>query len=318
MQDSRGRPCGDLDTRDREVAAVRHFTRFYTQHMGVLDRKLLRSPFSLSEARVLYEIAQREETSAAALGTLLKLDAGYLSRLLSGLARRGLIEKRPSGSDGRRRDLCLTPPGQAAFSALNARSHARTAAMLESLSVPERERLAAAMGTIENLLGARPPPRAPYMLRPHRPGDMGWIVQSHARLYSDEYAWDETFEALVADIAGKFLRDFDPARERCWIAERGGENVGSVLLVKQDDSTARIRLLLVDPKARGLGIGHRLVEEALAFARRTGYGKVTLWTNDNLYAALRIYRAAGFHLVEEQPHRSFGKDLVGQTWELVL
>jgi DNA-binding MarR family transcriptional regulator/GNAT superfamily N-acetyltransferase len=303
---------------NREVEAVRHFTRFYTQHMGILDRKLMRSPFSLSEARVLYEIAHHEETSATALGAELKLDAGYLSRLLSGLTRRGLIEKRPSDSDGRRHDLHLTSAGQAAFSALNARSNAQTAAMLESLSSLECNRLVKAMDTIEDLLGARRPSRAPYLLRPHRPGDMGWIVQRHARLYTEEYAWDETFEALVAEIASKFLRDFDPANERCWIAERDGENVGSILLVKQDSMTARIRLLLVDPKARGLGIGQRLVEEGLAFARRSGYRKVTLWTNDNLHAALRIYREAGFHLVEEQPHRSFGKNLVGQTWELTL
>ncbi len=306
------------DMEDRRVAAVRRFTRFYTQHMGVLDRKLLHSPFSLSEARVLYEIAHQEEASAAALGSELKLDAGYLSRILSGLARRNLIEKRPSDTDRRRSHLHLTPDGQAAFAALNARSHGQTADMLASLSADQCKRLVDAMGTIEGLLGAQPPHRIPYILRPNRPGDMGWIIQRHAVLYSEEYAWDETFEAMVAEIAAKFVRDFDPAKERCWIAERDGENVGSILLVKECDKIARIRLLLVDPKARGLGIGHRLVEEALAFARRTGYRKVTLWTNDILHAARRIYQAAEFRLVEENPHRSFGHDLIGQTWELDL
>lgn len=299
---------------NREVEAVRHFTRFYTQHMGVLEQKLLRSPFSLSEARVLYEIARREGTSAAALGALLHLDAGYLSRLLSGLARRGLIEKRPSGSDGRRRDLHLTPDGQAAFAVLDRSSHDRTAAILKTLSAPQGESLIEAMDKIEELLGAKPPSRDAYLLRPHRPGDMGWIVQRHATFYTQEYGWDESFEALVAEIAAKFLRSFDPAREHCWIAERGGATIGSAMLVEDSAETARIRLVFVEPSARGLGIGRRLVEECLAFAKRAGYGEVTLWTNDILHAARRIYQAAGFRLIEENPHHSFGKDLVGQTW----
>jgi len=311
------RPLG-LPVDDRQIGAVRHFTRFYTQHMGVLDRKLLRSPFSLSEARVLYEIAHHEETSARELGETLKLNAGYLSRLLSALVQAGLIEKCPSATDGRSRHLCLTPEGKLAFASLNARSHRQTATMLKSLPSLERDSLVEAMGRIEVLLGGGEAHRASYTLRAHRPGDIGWVIQSHAILYHREYGWDESFEALVADIAGKFLKDFDPIKEKCWIAEQGGRNVGSIFLVKDDNQTARIRLLLVDAKARGLGLGRRLVEEAIAFSRHAGYLKITLWTNDNLHAALRIYRAAGFQLTKEEPHRSFGRDLIGQTWTLDL
>ena len=303
---------------DQQIEATRRFTRFYTQRMGVLERKLLHSPFSLSEARVLYEVAHHEETTAAELRGELQLDAGYLSRILSGFERRGLIEKRPSDTDGRSSRLRLSVHGQDAFATLNARSHRKTATMLDGLGQTDRARLLEAMATIEDLLGARPPRRVPYILRPHRPGDMGWIVRCHAALYAEEYGWDESFEALVAEIVAKFLREFDPAKERCWIAERDGENVGSAMLVKDSDKVARIRLVLVVPGARGLGVGRRLVEECLDFARRAGYRKVTLWTNDILHAARRIYQAAGFRLVEENPHHSFGHDLIGQTWDLDL
>lgn len=303
---------------DRQVESVRRFTRFYTQHMRVLDRHLLDSPYSLSEARVLYELAHRGQAAAVELGAELKLDAGYLSRLLAGFARQGLIEKRPSASDGRSKSLRLTTRGQDAFADLNHRSRQQTASMMKALTPAERERLVGAMETVQTLFGMEQPTRTPFILRPHRPGDMGWIVQRHAELYSQEYGWDETFEGLVAEIASKFLRDFDPDKERCWIAEREGENVGSAMLVKDDDATARIRLVLVDPGARGLGIGHRLVDECLAFARTHGYRKVTLWTNDVLHAARRIYQRAGFRLIEENRHHSFGQDLVGQTWDLDL
>ena len=303
---------------DQRVEAARRFTRFYTQRMGVLDKRLWDSPFSLSEARVLYELAHHEDATAAELSAELRLDAGYMSRILAGFARRGLIEKRHSESDGRSRHLRLTLQGQDAFATLNARSRTRNGAMLRALGPRDQKRLIEAMATVETLLGAPPPRRAPYILRPHRPGDMGWIVQRHAALYSEEYGWDETFEALVAEIAAAFLRKFDAAKERCWIAERDGENVGSAMLVRDDEETARIRLVLVEPSARGLGIGRRLVEECLAFARRAGYRKVTLWTNDVLHAARRIYQHAGFRLVEENPHHSFGHDLIGQTWELEL
>ena len=303
---------------EQQVEATRRFTRFYTQRMGVLDRHLLDSPYSLSEARVLYELAHHEEATAAELSAELKLDPGYMSRILAKFERQGLIEKRHSDSDGRSWHLRLTIQGQDAFATLNARSRNRTGAMLRELSPAEQNRLVEAMATIETLLEARPPRRAPYILRPHRPGDMGWIIRRHAEFYAETYGWDDTFEALVAEIAASFLRNFDQARERCWIAEQDGENVGSAMLVKDDEVTARIRLVLVEPSARGLGIGRRLVEECLAFARRAGYRKVTLWTNDILHAARRIYQRAGFRLVEENPHHSFGHDLIGQTWELEL
>ena len=303
---------------DRRVEATRRFTRFYTQRMGVLDRHLLDSPYSLSEARVLYEVAHREDATAAELSAELKLDPGYMSRILAKFERLGLVEKRHSQSDGRSRHLRLTLEGEDAFATLNARSRHRTAAMLRALSPAERQDLTEAMATIETLLKAQAPRRAPFILRPHRPGDMGWIVRRHAELYTAEYGWDESFEALVAEIAARFLRSFDPARERCWIAERHGGNVGSAMLAKDDERTARIRLVLVEPGARGLGIGQRLVGECLAFARGAGYRRVTLWTNDVLHAARRLYQRAGFRLVEENPHRSFGQDLIGQTWTLDL
>ena len=303
---------------ERQVEAARRFTRFYTRHMRVLDRHLLDSPYSLSEARVLYELAHREDATATELGAELGLDAGYMSRILAGFERQGLIEKRRSDTDGRSSRLRLTPKGQDAFADLNARSRDQNTAMLRDLGGDDRQDLIDAMETIQELLHARPPRRAPYILRPHRPGDLGWIVQSHAALYAREYGWDGTFEGMVAEIVAKFAREYDPARERCWIAERDGANVGSVVLVKEDDTTARLRLLLVEPGARGLGIGHRLVEECLAFARACGYSKVTLWTNDILHAARRIYQQAGFRLVDEHAHHSFGKDLIGQTWELDL
>ena len=303
---------------EHRVEATRRFTRFYTQRMGVLDRHLLDSPYSLSEARVLYEVAHREDATAAELSAELKLDPGYMSRILAKFERLGLIKKRHSQNDGRSRYLRLTLEGQDAFATLNARSRHRTGAMLGALSPAEQAHLLEAMTTIETLLKAPQPRQAPYILRPHRPGDMGWIIRRHAEFYGETYGWDGTFEALVAEIAASFLRNFDPAKERCWIAERDGENVGSAMLVKDDEATARIRLVLVEPSARGQGIGHRLVEECLAFARHAGYRKVTLWTNDILHAARRIYQQAGFRLVEENPHHSFGHDLIGQTWELEL
>lgn len=303
---------------DQRIGAVRRFNRFYTRLIGVLREGYLESPFSLTEVRVLYELAHREKTTASELGKELGLDAGYLSRILRGFKKRGLIDKKPSGVDGRRSLLWLTKRGWEAFAPLNARSHDEIGAMLSGLSAAEQERLVEAMRTIEGLLGARPEHEAHYLLRPHQPGDMGWVVHRHGVLYAQEYGWDERFEALVAEIVAKFIRQYDPKRERCWIAERGGEIVGSVFLVKQSEEVAKLRLLLVEPSARGLGIGRRLVQECVRFARQTGYGKITLWTNDVLHAARRIYEEAGFRLVHEEPHHSFGHDLVGQTWELAL
>lgn len=302
----------------RRAEAVRSFNRFYTRQIGVLREGLLRSEFSLAEVRVLREMSLREAATASEVGRELGLDAGYLSRIVRGFEGRGLVSRAPSPSDGRQSLLSLTPEGRAVFARLDADAHAEAAAMLEGLSPQEQERLLAAMHTVQDLLGGRPEPRVPYLLRPHGPGDVGWVVQRHGALYAAEYGWDATFEALVAEIGAGFLRTFDPRRERCWIAERDGENVGSVFLVRGTDEVAKLRLLLVEPSARGLGIGRRLVEECVRFARQAGYRRITLWTNDVLVAARRIYEAAGFRLENEEPHHSFGHDLVGQTWEREL
>ncbi|MGF1628472.1 MAG: GNAT family N-acetyltransferase [Kiloniellaceae bacterium] len=300
------------------VDAVRRFTRFYTQHIGVLHRRLLESPFSLTEGRVLYELAHHEAASASELAAELGLDSGYLSRILKGFEKRGLLERRRSESDGRAADISLTREGQEAFAQINARSRAEVSAMLERLSEAEQAEVVAAMAAVEKHLGARLPRKAPYILRPPQPGDMGWIVHRHGALYAEAYGWDEGFEALVAKIVAQFIEDFDARRERCWIAEKDGEVVGSAFVVRQSDEVAKLRLVYVEPKARGLGIGQRLVAEAIRFARQQGYRSLTLWTNDILVSARRIYEAAGFKLVKEEKHHSFGKDLVGQYWELEL
>ncbi len=308
---------GDLTT---QVRAVRRFSRFYTRQIGVLHEGLLGGPLSLTEGRIIYELAQAGESTAAKLGGDLGLDAGYLSRILRGFEERGLIERRRSDTDGRLSVLSLTDAGREAFSVIDARSRNEVGAMLEKLSAAEQQRLLAALDTAEALLGgaSRREPRVPYLLRPHQPGDMGWIVHRQAALYAREYGWDEQFEALVAEIVARFIREFDPRRERCWIAEREGGVVGSVFLVRHSDEVATLRLLYVEPEARGLGIGRRLVDECIRFARQAGYRRLTLWTNDILVAARRIYQQAGFRLVEEERHHSFGHDLVGQNWALDL
>lgn len=303
---------------DQRVAAVRRFNRFYTQRIGVVGEGYLRPDLSLAEARVLYELGARAHPSASELARDLGFDPGYLSRILARFAKRRLIVCTASREDRRVVHLDLTDKGKNAFAEINARSRHEIGEWLGVLPAGEQQRLVGAMHAIEGLLGARPEPKTPYLIRPHRPGDAGWVVSRHGALYAEEYGWDETFEALVAEIAAKFIRRFDPKRERCWIAEKDGENVGSVFLVRKSPTVAQLRLLIVDPKARGLGIGHRLVDECIAFARRTGYRKIVLWTNDVLHAARRIYESRGFRLVEEERHRSFGKDLVGQIWELKL
>jgi DNA-binding MarR family transcriptional regulator/N-acetylglutamate synthase-like GNAT family acetyltransferase len=303
---------------DHRVASVRRFNRLYTQRIGALDEGLLKSPFSLAEVRVLYEVGHRSGATAAELARDLALDAGYLSRILGRLARRGLVRRTPSDADGRRTLLDLTDKGAKTLGPLEARSSEDIRGLLGTLSDADQNRLIQAMATIEALFGARPAGGTPYVLRPHRPGDVGWIVHRHAALYAQEYGWDEEFEALVAEVGAKFIRGYDPKRERCWIAERDGEPVGSVVLVRKSNGVAQLRLLLVEPGARGLGIGARLVEECIRFARHAGYRKIVLWTNSILHAARRIYEAAGFRLMSEKPHHSFGKDLVAQTWELDL
>jgi DNA-binding MarR family transcriptional regulator/GNAT superfamily N-acetyltransferase len=300
------------------VNAVRSFNRFYTKQIGVLREGLLGSPYSLTEVRVLYELAHRGRPTAAELCKGLDLDAGYLSRILRGFVRRGLLVKTPSATDGRRSHLELTAKGRKEFAPLDARSHEEVAAALGRLSPADQERLIAAMQRIQRLLAGDPAPKVPYLLRPHQPGDMGWVVHRHGALYAEEYGWDESFEALVAEIAAKFIRSFNPKRERCWIAEREGEIVGSVFLVQRSKTVAQLRLMYVEPSARGLGIGGRLVEECLRFARRAGYRKMVLWTNSVLLAARHIYAKAGFRLVRAEPHTSFGHELVGETWERTL
>jgi len=300
---------------ERRVAAIRRFNRFYTSRIGVLH--YLGSDFSLAEVRVLYELANRATApTAAQLGKDLNLDAGYLSRIIRGFERRGLLARSRSPSDARRNHLALTAAGRAAFAPLGARSHDEMAALLAPLSDADQRRVIEAMETIQAVLGADTPP--PFTLRPHRPGDMGWVVQRHGALYAQEYGWDERFEALVASIVAKFVERFDPARERCWIAEKDGDPVGSVFLVRRSRSVAQLRLLIVDPKARGLGIGARLVAECEAFARAAGYRTIMLWTNSVLTSARRIYEAAGYRLVDSERHVSFGHELVGETWEKAL
>ena len=301
----------------RSVDAVRRFNRFYTRQIGALEEGLLKSPFSLAEARVLYELAQRDQPTAAELGKDLGLDAGYLSRILRGFEQSGMLDRRPSASDGRQNLLGLTANGREAFCRLDAATRDQIGAMLGALPQGGARRLLDAMRTIETLLGHHQP-KVPYLLRPHEPGDLGWIVHRHGALYAREYGFDAQFEALVAEIVAQFGRQYDPSRERCWIAERDGAAVGSVLLVRQTDEVAKLRLLLVEPEARGFGIGARLVEECERFARSVGYRKITLWTNSVLHAARRIYEQAGYRLVHEEAHHSFGQDLVGETWELAL
>src|SRR5262245_59635622 len=308
-------PASDLEQR---IGTVRRFNRLYTRRIGVLQDGFLQSPYSLAEARVLYELAHRQRATAAELAADLGLDPGYLSRILHGFNERGFITKAPSPTDRRQCLLSLTAKGRMAFAPLDQRSQNDVAAMIGKLSVADQDRIVGAMRTIERVLGEAPAPQIPYVLRPPRAGDMGWIVARQGALYAEEYGWNEQLEALTADIVAAFVRNHDPKHERCWIAEREGENVGSVMLMRETQEIARLRLLLVEPKARGLGIGARLVEEALRFAREARYRKVTLWTQSVLTAARRIYERAGFKLVATKEHDEFGKTLVGETWELDL
>jgi DNA-binding MarR family transcriptional regulator/GNAT superfamily N-acetyltransferase len=298
------------------VAAIRAFNRFYTRQVGVLERHLLGSPFSLTEARVIYELAQRPDQTAGEIGATLGLDAGYLSRMLQGFVSGGLVAKKPSPQDRRQHHLALTAKGRAAAAKLARAADVEAATMLAPLSAADTQRLVASMTTIERLLrGAKP---AKASLRAPLPGDMGFVVQSHGALYAAEYGYDSSFEALVAEIVASFIKSFDASRERFWIAELDGRPVGSVFLVKASDEVAKLRLMLIDPAARGQGLGARLIDETIAFARRCGYRRITLWTQSNLIAARKLYQNAGFVLVGHEPHRSFGQDLVGETWELEL
>jgi DNA-binding MarR family transcriptional regulator/GNAT superfamily N-acetyltransferase len=303
---------------DGLVAVVRGFNRFYTRQIGVLDEGHLNSSFSLAEVRVLYELAHRDRPPASELARDLGLDAGYLSRMLRGFRGRGLVARARSQEDARQSRLELTRKGKQVFGPLERRASKAVAEMLRPLNDEQRTRLAGAMGAIRGLLDPGADGLAAYRLRAHRPGDMGWVISRHGALYAREYGWDERFEALVAEIVAKFIQNFDARRERCWIAERGGEPVGSVFAVKESEETARLRLLLVDPAARGTGLGSRLVEECIGFARQAGYQSMVLWTQSILQAAQHIYRKAGFQLTREEEHAEFGVPLTGQTWELRL
>jgi len=302
---------------DEQVGAIRAFNRFYTRKIGVLDG-MASSPFSLAEARVLYELAHRQQPTATDIRKELGLDAGYMSRILRDFEQRKLVRREPSETDERQRFLSLTPRGRKAFVPLDQRSNRDISAMLDKLSPGERKQVVDAVRMVHRLLGDRGEAKTPYLLRQHQPGDMGWIVHRQAILYVEEYGWDGTYEALAAEIVARFIRNFDPAWERAWVAEKDGERVGAVLVAKESEQIARLRLLHVEREARGLGIGKRLVEECIRFARQAGYQKMTLWTQSILLAARDIYKNAGFQVVHEEKHHSFGKDLAAETWELNL
>lgn len=301
------------------VQAVRSFNRFYTRQIGLLQEGFLGSPFSLAEGRVLQELARHEQTTATEVGKALGLDAGYVSRMLRGFDQRGLIRRTRSSADGRRAHLALTKSGRTTFAKLDQLSHNDVAAMLGRLTAGNQRQLIAAMSTIERLLGSKPAGATSFVLRPPQSGDFGWIVHRQGALYAEEWGYNEEFEALTAEIVAAFVRNLQPARERCWIAEKDGEVVGSVFIVQKSKTVAKLRLLLVEPSTRGLGIGSRLIEECVRFARRAGYRQITLWTQSELDAARRLYQKAGFTLSARKPHDSFGrKGLVGETWDLKL
>jgi DNA-binding MarR family transcriptional regulator/GNAT superfamily N-acetyltransferase len=302
---------------NEQIAAVRAFNRDYTRRIGVLSRSFLGSPWSLTEGRVLYEIAHRPGVTAAELARELGLDRGYLSRILKGFAARRLLTRSAVASDGRQRRLRLTAAGRREFAPLERGSQAQVRSMLAPLDASRRRAVLEAMSIIRDAL-AGPGRRAEVTLRAHRPGDMGWVVERHGALYFEEYGWNEEFEALVAGITAEFIDKLDPARERCWIADGGGRRLGCVFLVAEDARTARLRLLLVEPAARGLGLGRRLVGECVSFARAAGYRRIVLWTHANLRAARHLYERAGFKRTASEPRHSFGHDVVSESWELRL
>ena len=298
------------------IDAVRRFNRFYTRRIGALQQGYMGSPFPLPQARVLYELGQRGECTASELGADLDLDLGYLSRLLQGLRRQGLVQGEAAREDARRVRLSLTAKGRKFYQQLDTRSRDLVAGMLGKLAAPEQSRLVGALQAVESVLEKKE--QSQITLRAPRPGDMGWVVQAHGRLYFEERGWGERFEALVAEIAAAFINNFDKSCERCWIAEMDGEPVGCVFAVKESKSVAKLRLLLVEPRARGRGLGQRLVEECIAFCRASGFRKLVLWTQSNLAAARAIYAKTGFRKVKEEKHASFGVKLSGEYWELTL
>jgi DNA-binding MarR family transcriptional regulator/GNAT superfamily N-acetyltransferase len=303
---------------DGQVAAIRGFNRFYTRKLGLIEPKLLDSPFTLQEARILYEIRHRPACTATDLTRDLGLDPGFVSRTLQALQRRQIVTRSPARHDGRINEIALTATGRTAQAELERRSGEEVANLLASLDEAQRAAVVGAMTTIERTLQQPAEKPAAFLLRSHRPGDIGWVISSQARAYAAEYGWDISYEALVAEICAQFIRNYDPSREHCWIAEANGEPLGSIFLVKGSDDVAKLRLLLVEKKARGLGVGRALVEQCIRTARENGYKEMTLWTQSILVAARGIYQACGFRCVKEEPHHSFGVDLVGETWEMKL
>jgi DNA-binding MarR family transcriptional regulator/GNAT superfamily N-acetyltransferase len=308
---------GDDDIQ-QQIAAIRQFNRFYTRHIGILSEGLLDTPYSLTEARVLFELAQQQDLTVTGLASLLEVDRGYLSRTVTAFEKNGLVTRSRSKSDGRRRILALTDKGEAAYRELNERSSAEVQAMLASLPEEFRHRLIKAMSAIEDVLGEKSAEEAPVLIRSHRPGDIGWIIQRHGTVYNEEYRWDETFETLVVYILAQLIPTYDHRKDHIWIAELDGERVGSIVAAKENEEVVHLRLFFVEPWARGRGIGKLLMREFLQFARQAGYRMVTLWTQSNLDAARHLYQQAGFRLVGEESHHSFGHDLVAETWELTL
>lgn len=301
------------------VQTLRRFNRFYTAQIGVVNEHLVDSDFSMSEMRVLYELAHRDQPTAGFLCKELGLDPGYLSRMLRTFEKRGLLSRSESKSDARQNLLSLTDQGRKTFAPLEARWQKQMVHLLENIPHSDRNRLVDAMHTIETILGNKSDATPSYLLRPHRPGDMGWIVQRHGEIYWQEYRYDERFEAFCAEIVAHFVLHLDPKREACWIAEKDGENVGSIFIVRKSKTVAKLRLLLVEPSARGLGIGRRLVEECVRFSRNAGYKKIVLWTQSELHAARHLYQQAGFKVVDRQRHDSFGrKGLIAETWQMEL
>ena len=303
------------------IEALRSFNRFYTRRIGALDEGLLNTRYTLAQARVLFELGKRKGASAGELAGALGLDPGYLSRIVQGFRAAGLVSRKKSAEDGRRATLSLTARGRRQFKTLDQRSRNEASALLATLPAASRTRLVASLADAQSMLsGEERRPAARVVIRPYRLGDIGWAIERHARVYAAEYGWNAEFEALVAKLFARFASEHDPASERCWIAELDGERAGCVFVVRNDEdrSMAQLRCLLVDPKARGFGIGRKLVARCIAFARSAGYPKMMLWTNDVLVSARRIYEAAGFRLAKEEPHRSFGHDLVGQFWVLDL
>ena len=315
-------PAADKAVREARIAALRRFNRFYTQRIGVLQEGLLDSPYSLAQVRVLYELAHPERAdgapTASELSATLGVDEGYLSRIVHGFEAAGMLTRRASAEDARRQLLALTRKGRAAFAPLDRRSHDQVGALLDTLAPGDQRRLVAASAAIERLLDAGTARQRPIVLRAPRPGDIGWVVQRHGEVYAREYGYDAQFEALVAAIAARFVQQFDARHECCWIADFGGTNVGSVFIVRQSADVAKLRLLLVDPEARGRGLGARLVGQCIRFARRAGYRSIVLWTQSELAAARHLYQQAGFRCTRRRAHHSFGRELVGETWRLSL